>query len=342
MNIVKNGIGSAGWVSGDIAIDLGTANTLIWIPSKGIIINEPSIIARNINDGSVLAVGKEASLMVGKTHRDIETINPLKDGVIADFEATDGMLLGFVKKINFSPIARFKMVICVPSGVTGVERKAVRDSAERANGREVYLIEEPVAAAIGIGIDISQPVGNMIVDIGGGTSEIAVIALNGVVTKETIKIAGHEMDEAIVQWFRAEHKLDVGEPTAEKIKKKVGTAMRMDQAPIQIKGRDLVSGIPKTVEVSSDEIRQALKDCVTQIVDVIKRALEKTPPELAVDVLERGIILTGGGSMLKGLDQNIRERTNLPTNLSENPLIDVVRGTGMVLSNIEKYTDVLM
>ncbi|MEE2877007.1 MAG: rod shape-determining protein [Candidatus Neomarinimicrobiota bacterium] len=342
MSLVKNGIGSAGWVSGDIAIDLGTANTLIWVRSKGIIINEPSIIARDINDGSVIAVGKEASLMVGKTHKGIETIRPLRDGVIADFEATDGMLLGFVKKINFSPIARFKMVICVPSGVTAVERKAVRDSAERANGREVYLVEEPVAAAIGIGIEISKPVGNMIVDIGGGTSEIAVIALNGVVTKETIKVAGREMDKAIVQWFRNEHKLDVGEPTAEKIKKQVGTAMRMDQTPIHVKGRDLVSGIPKTAEVSSDEIRQALKDCVTQIVDAIKRALENTPPELAVDILERGIILTGGGSLLKGLDQNIRERTNLPANVSERPLTDVVRGTGMVLSGVRKYTDVLM
>lgn len=342
MSIVKNGISSAGWVSGDIAIDLGTANTLIWVRTKGIIINEPSIIARDINDGSVLAVGNEASLMVGKTHKGIETIRPLRDGVIADFEATDGMLLGFVKKINFSPIARFKMVICVPSGVTAVERKAVRDSAERANGREVYLVEEPVAAAIGIGVDIAKPVGNMIVDIGGGTSEIAVIALNGVVTKETIKVAGREMDAAIVQWFRNEHKLDIGEPTAEKIKKKVGAAMRMDQTPIHVKGRDLVSGIPKTVEVSSDEIRQALKDCVTQIVDAIKRALEKTPPELAVDILDRGIILTGGGSLLKGLDQNIRERTNLPANVSERPLTDVVRGTGMVLSGIRKYTDVLM
>ena len=310
--------------------------------SKGIIINEPSIIARDINDGAVIAVGKEASRMVGKTHKAIETIRPLRDGVIADFEATDGMLLGFVKKINFSPIARFKMVICVPSGVTAVERKAVRDSAERANGREVYLVEEPVAAAIGIGIDISKPVGNMIVDIGGGTAEIAVIALNGVVTKETIKVAGREMDKAVVQWFRNEHKLDVGEPTAEKIKKQVGTAMRMDQTPIHVKGRDLVSGIPKTVEVSSDEIRQALKDCVTQIVDAIKRALEKTPPELAVDILDRGIVLTGGGSLLKGLDQNIRERTNLPANVSERPLTDVVRGTGMVLSDIRKFTDVLM
>ncbi len=342
MSIVKNGIGSAGWVSGDIAIDLGTANTLIWVRSKGIIINEPSIIARDINDGSVIAVGKEASRMVGKTHKAIETIRPLRDGVIADFEATDGMLLGFVKKINFSPIARFKMVICVPSGVTAVERKAVRDSAERANGREVYLVEEPVAAAIGIGIDISKPVGNMIVDIGGGTAEIAVIALNGVVTKETIKVAGREMDKAVVQWFRNEHKLDVGEPTAEKIKKQVGTAMRMDQTPIHVKGRDLVSGIPKTVEVSSDEIRQALKDSVTQIVDAIKRALEKTPPELSVDILDRGIILTGGGALLKGLDQNIRERTNLPANVSERPLTDVVRGTGMVLSDVRKFTDVLM
>ena len=342
MNLLSNNLQPNNWVSGEMAMDLGTANTLIWVKSKGVIVNEPSIIARNINNGNVIAVGEEASAMVGKTHRDIETIFPLRDGVIADFEATDGMIQGFVKKINFSPIARFKMVICVPSGVTEVERKAVRDSAERANAKEIYLIDEPVAAAIGIGIDISKPVGNMIVDIGGGTSEIAVIALNGVVTKEAIKVAGREMDSDIVKWFRNEHKLEIGLPTSEKIKVEVGTAMRMEQSPIQVKGRDMVSGIPKTVEVSADEIRQALKESVTQIVDAIKRALENTPPELAVDILNRGIVLTGGGSMLKGLDQNIRERTNLPANMSERPLTDVVRGTGTVLMNIKKYTDVLM
>lgn len=330
------------WVSGDLAIDLGTANTLVWLRGKGIVVNEPSIIASNINDGTILAVGNDAKEMVGKTHRDIETIRPLKDGVIADFKMTDEMLQGFVRKIHFSRIARPRMVICVPSGVTEVERRAVKDSGERANAREIYLIEEPVAAAIGIGLDISRPVGNMIVDIGGGTTEIAVIALSGVVTKETIRVAGAQMDEAVVQWFRNEHKLEIGEPTAEKIKIAVGSAMRMKETTIAVKGRDLVSGIPKTVEISSDEIRQALKDCVTQIVDVVKRALEQTPPELAVDILDRGIILTGGGSLLKGLDQNIRERTNLPANVSESPLLDVVAGTGIVLGDIKKYADVLI
>jgi rod shape-determining protein MreB len=340
MKFIKNGIGS--WVSGDLAIDLGTANTLIWMTGKGIVVNEPSVVARNINNGEIVAVGTEAKEMVGKTHRELETLQPLKDGVIADFTMTDGMLQGFVRKINFNRIARPRMVICVPSGVTEVERRAVKDSGERANAREIFLVEEPVAAAIGIGLDISKPVGNMIVDIGGGTTETAVIALNGVVTKETITVAGEKMDEAIVQWFRVEHKLEIGGPTAEKIKISVGAAMRMKQTSIAVKGRDLVSGIPKTVEISSDEIRQALKDCVTHIVDAVKRALEKTPPELAVDILDRGIILTGGGASLKGLDQNIRERTNLAANVSESPMFDVVKGTGMVLSDIKKYADVLV
>lgn len=342
MGILGTLVKSGGWTSGDLAIDLGTANTLIWLKGKGIVINEPSIVAGSINDGTILAVGNDAKEMLGKTHRDIQTVRPLRDGVIADFAMTDGMLQGFVRKIHFSRISRPRMVICVPSGVTEVERRAVKDSGERANAREIYLIEEPVAAAIGIGLDINQPVGNMIVDIGGGTTEIAVIALNGVVTKETIRVGGSEMDEYIIQWFRNEHKLEIGETTAEKIKISVGSAMRMDDTPIAVKGRDLVSGIPKTVEISSDEIRQALKDCVNQIVDAVKRALEQTPPELSADILDRGIILTGGGSLLKGLDQNIRERTNLPANVSESPLLDVVKGTGIVLDNTKKYADVLI
>ena len=342
MSKVKNRFRPSGWVSGDLAIDLGTANTLIWLQGKGVVINEPSVVARGINDGVIIAVGNEASEMVGKTHQAIETIRPLKDGVIADFKMTDGLLQGFVRKIRLNRLARPRMVICVPSGVTEVERRAVKDSGERANAREIYLIEEPVAAAIGIGLDISKPVGNMIVDIGGGTTEIAVIALNGVVTKETIRVAGRAMDKAVVSWFRNEHKLEIGKPTAEKIKISVGTAMRMNDQPITVKGRDMVSGIPKTVEISADELRQALKDTVAQIVDAVKRTLEKTPPELSVDILDRGIILTGGSALLKGLDQNIRERTDLAVNVSESPLLDVVRGTGMVLSDIKKYADVLM
>ena len=257
MNIFDKIFKAFNWVSGDIAIDLGTANTLIYLSGQGIVINEPSIVARSVHDNKVIAVGNEAKAMMGKTHRGIETIRPLHDGVIANFNMTDEMLQGFIRKIKLNRLARPKMVICVPSGVTEVERRAVRDSGERANAREVYLIEEPMAAAIGIGLEISEPIGNIIVDIGGGTTEVAVIALNGVVSKETIRIAGDEMDESIVQWFKNEHKLDIGIPTAEAIKKTVGSAMRMKAETISVKGRDLVSGIPKVVDVSSDEIRQA-------------------------------------------------------------------------------------
>ena len=330
------------WMSADIAIDLGTANTLIWLKGRGIIINEPSIVARSVHDEKIVAVGQEAKDMVGKTHRDLETIRPLQDGVIADFNMTDGMLQGFIRKINLNRLARPRMVLCVPSGVTAVEQSAVKDSGQRANAREVYLIEEPVAAAIGIGLDISKPIGNIIVDIGGGTTEIAVIALNGVVTKEAIRIAGDEMDEAIILWFRSEHKLEIGLPTGEAIKKSVGSAMRIKPITISVKGRDLVSGIPKTIEVSSDEIRQAMKDPINSIVEAVKHALEKTPPELASDILDRGIIMPGGGSLLKGIDQIIRERTNVPVNVAEEPLLSVVRGTGIVLENVKKYEDVLM
>ena len=330
------------WISGDIAIDLGTANTLIWLKGKGVVINEPSIVARTIHDDQIVAVGDEAKAMLGRTHRDLETVRPLQDGVIADFKMTDGMLQGFINKINFSRMARPRMVICVPSGVTEVERRAVKESGERANAREVYLIEEPVAAAIGIGLDISQPIGNIIVDIGGGTTEIAVISLNGVVTKETIRIAGDEMDEGILQWFRNEHKLEIGLGMSESIKKSVGSAMQMNSKEISVRGRDLVTGIPKTIEVSSDEIRQALKDPVNAIVEAVKRCLEQTPPELAADILERGIIVAGGGSLLKGIDQIIRERTNVPVNVAEDPLLSVVKGTGMVLENLKKYEAVLL
>ena len=330
------------WISGDIAIDLGTANTLVYIKGKGVMINEPSVVARSVHDGKIIAVGYEAKAMVGRTHREIETIRPLRDGVIADYNMTDGLLQGFINKINMNRLARPRMVICIPSGVTEVERRAVRDSGERANAREVFLIEEPVAAAIGMGLDISKPIGNIIVDIGGGTTEIAVIALNGVVTKEAIRVAGDEMDESIIQWFRNEHKLDIGSSTAESIKKSVGSAMRVKSEMIAVKGRDLVSGIPKTIDVSSDEIRQSLKDPINLIVEAVKHALERTPPELSADIFDRGIILTGGGSMLKGIDQLIRERTNVPVNIGEEPLLSVVKGTGKVLEDVKKYEAVLI
>jgi len=342
MGFFKSLTNPLNWISGDIAIDLGTANTLIYVKGKGVMVNEPSIIARSVHDGKIIAVGYEAKAMVGRTHREIETIRPLRDGVIADFEMTDGLIQGFIQKINMNRLARPRMVICVPSGVTEVERRAVRDSGERANAREVFLIEEPMAAAIGMGLDISKPIGNIIVDIGGGTTEIAVIALNGVVTKEAIRVAGDEMDEAIIQWFRNEHKLDIGNSSAESIKKSVGSAMRIKSEVIAVKGRDLVSGIPKTIEVSSDEIRQSLKDPINAIVEAVKRALELTPPELSADILDRGIIMTGGGSMLKGIDQLIRERTNVPVNIDEEPLLSVVKGTGKVLEDIKKYESVLI
>ena len=342
MNFLNNLKNPLSWISGDIAIDLGTANTLVYIKGKGVLINEPSIVAKSVHDDKIIAVGYDAKAMVGRTHREIETVRPLRDGVIADFNMTDGLLQGFISKINLNRLARPRMVICVPSGVTEVERRAVRDSGERANARQVFLIEEPVAAAIGIGLDISKPVGSIIIDIGGGTTEIAVIALNGVVTKEAIRVAGDEMDTAIIQWFRNEHKLEVGPSTAESIKKSVGSAMRVKTEMIAVKGRDLVSGIPKTIEVSSDEIRQALKDPINAIVEAVKRALERTPPELSSDILDQGIIMTGGGSMLKGIDQLIREQTSVPVNIAEDPLLSVVRGTGKVLEDVKKYESVLI
>ncbi|MCK9244745.1 MAG: rod shape-determining protein [Candidatus Marinimicrobia bacterium] len=328
--------------TGDIAIDLGTANTVLYMKGKGIILDEPSIVARSAHDGEVVAVGIDAKDMLGKTHRDIVTIRPLKDGVIADFEMTDAMIRGFIRKINLSRIARPRMVICIPSGITEVEKRAVRDSADRANAREVYLVDEPVAAAIGIGIDISRPVGNIIVDIGGGTTEIAVIALNGIVTKQAIRVAGDEMDEAIVQYFKTEHNLLIGERTAEMIKCSVGSAMPISDTTIQVKGRSLVAGIPKTIEVSSVEIRECLKDTLDLIIQAVKQALENTPPELSSDILDRGIILTGGGALLKGLDQRIRVETDLPVNVAETPLLSVVKGAGMIIDDVEKYRDVLV
>ncbi len=328
--------------TGDIAIDLGTANTLIYVKGQGILLDEPSIVARSVHDGEVVAVGKDAKEMLGKTHREIQTIRPLKDGVIADFDMSDAMIRGFIRKINLSRIARPNIVICIPSGITEVEKRAVRESAERANARKVYLVEEPIAAAIGIGIDISKPVGNIIVDIGGGTTEIAVIALNGIVTKQAIRIAGDEMDEAIIQYFKDEHNLLIGERTAEWIKCGVGSAMPVDDTTVSIKGRSLVAGIPKTIEVSSVEIRECLKDTIDQIAQAIKQALEQTPPELSSDILDRGVILTGGGSLLKGLDQRIRVETDLAVNVAENPLQSVVKGTGIIIENIDKFKEVLL
>jgi len=315
---------------------------LIYMKAKGVILDEPSIVARSSHDGKVVAVGADAKEMLGKTHQDINTIRPLKDGVIADFEMTDAMLRGFIRKINMSRIARPRIVICIPSGITEVEKRAVRDSADRANAREVFLVEEPIAAAIGIGIDISKPIGNIIVDIGGGTTEIAVIALNGIVTKQSIRVAGDEMDDAIIQYFKSEHNLLIGERTSERIKCTVGSAMPINDTTIAVKGRSLVAGIPKTIEVSSVEIRECLKDTVELITQAIKQALEMTPPELSSDILDRGIIMTGGGAQLKGLDQRIRVETDLPVNVAEDPLLSVVKGTGVIVEDVDKYKEVLV
>jgi len=336
MNIIKN------LIAGDIAIDLGTANTLVWIKGQGIVLNEPSIVAKNTVTNEIIAVGHEAKEMVGRTHSGIDTIRPLKDGVISDDKMTDAMIQGFIRKINLSRIARPRVVICIPSGVSPVEQRTVREAAEHANASEVYLIEEPMAAAIGIGIEVDRPIGNMIVDIGGGTTEIAVISLDGIGTIETIKIAGDEQTEAIIVWFKEQHKLAIGEKTAEEIKCSVGSAIRIEGNRISVKGQDLITGIPKTIEVPYDEIRQALSETVFQITNAIKRALDKTPPEHASDIIDFGIILTGGGSLLRDLDLHIRNKTGLPVHVAEEPLLSVVKGTGIVLSDIKRYSNVLL
>lgn len=329
--------------SADLAIDLGTANTLIFMKGKGVVLNEPSIVAFDRNTKKIVAIGNEAREMLGRTHRDIRTIRPMKDGVIADFEIAEGMLREFIKKIHSSWLPSRRIVISVPSGVTEVEKRAVRDSAEHAGAKEVHLIAEPMAAAIGIGLDIEAPVGNIIVDIGGGTTEIAVIALSGIVNEESIRIAGDEMDNAIIQFFKKNHNILIGERTAEAIKCEVGSAIQLtEEISIQVKGRDLVNGIPKITEATSVEIREALNESVRQIIDAIKLTLEQTPPELAADILDRGIMLTGGGALLKGLDERVKLETSLPAHVAEDPLTAVVRGTGKVLENLNHYSKVLI
>lgn len=329
--------------SNDIGIDLGTANTLIYVKGKGIVVNEPSIVAFEERGNKIVAVGKEAREMLGRTHQDIITIRPLKDGVIADFEATEAMIREFIKKAKVNRISIGKIVVCVPSGVTEVEKRAVRDSAERAGAKEVYLVAEAMAAAIGIGLDIHKPIGNMIVDIGGGTSEIAVISLGGIVLHTSIRIGGDEMNEAIVQYFKKNYNLLIGEKTAESLKCEIGSGLPLEQEmTASVKGRDLVDGIPKTVEVNSVEIREALNEPIHTIVDTIKITLEHTPPELASDILDRGIILSGGGSLLRRLDDRIVQETRLPVNVAEDPLSCVVRGTGRILEEYPRFQKVLL
>ncbi|MFD2909823.1 rod shape-determining protein [Flavobacterium ardleyense] len=331
----------------DIAIDLGTANTLI-IHNDKVVIDAPSIVARDRITGKIIAVGQEANLMQGKTHENIKTIRPLKDGVIADFDASEQMIKMFIKSIPalkkklFTPALR--MIICIPSGITEVEMRAVKESAERVNGKEVYLIHEPMAAAIGIGVDIMQPRGNMIVDIGGGTTEIAVIALGGIVCDKSVKIAGDVFTNDIIYYMRTQHNLFVGETTAEKIKIQIGAATEdLDNAPedMSVQGRDLLTGKPKQVDVSYREIAKALDKSIQRIEDAVMETLSQTPPELAADIYNTGIYLAGGGSMLRGLDKRISLKTDLPVYIAEDPLRAVVRGTGMALKNINKYKGIL-
>ncbi|MEK6570364.1 MAG: rod shape-determining protein [Bacteroidota bacterium] len=336
-------MGLFSFFSADLAIDLGTANTKIWMKGKGLVLHEPSTVAFDRNTKKIVAIGNEAREMVGRTHRDIRTIRPMKDGVIADFEIAEGMLREFIKKIHANWMPSRRIVISVPSGITEVEKRAVRDSAEHAGAKEVHLIAEPMAAAIGIGLDVDAPVGNMVIDIGGGTTEIAIIALSGIVNEESIRIAGDEMNNAIIQYFKKNHNLLIGERTAEAIKCEVGSAMPMkEEIMIQVKGRDLVNAVPKTTEGSSAEIRESLNECISQIVNAVKLALERTPPELSSDILDRGIMLTGGGALLKGLDERLRLETGLPVHVAEDPLTAVVRGTGKVLENLNQYSKVLL
>ena len=333
-----------GMFTNDIAIDLGTANTLVYIKGKGIVLNQPSVVAIDKTTDKVYAVGAEAKAMLGKTPDSIAAIRPLKDGVIADFEVCEYMLREFIKiaqkKRHFvAP----RIIICVPSGITEVEKRAVRDSAKHAGAREVFLVAEPVAAAIGVGLPVDQPSGNMIIDIGGGTTEIAVIALNGIVCDTSIRVGGDEMDEAIISYIKKTHNLLIGDQTAEQIKKAIGSAHKAsDELETEVKGLYQVSGVPKTIKVTSSEIREAMQEPVLAICDALKQALEQTPPELAADIKDRGIVLTGGGAMLKGLPELLREQPDLPINLMDDPLFCVVLGTGKILDDFEKYRPVIM
>jgi rod shape-determining protein MreB len=320
----------------DMAVDLGTANTLVYVRGRGIVLSEPSVVAIDQRTGEVHAVGVEAKRMLGRTPGTISAIRPLKDGVIADFDVTEQMLRHFIQKVHQHRFAHPRVVVCVPSGVTGVEKRAVEEATLSAGARQAYLIEEPMAAAIGAGLPVAEPTGNMIVDIGGGTTEVAVISLGGIVVSQSLRVGGDEMDEAIVNHIKKEYKLLIGQQTAEEIKLEVGSAFHLkEEVSAEVRGRDLMSGLPKTVVLTSEEVRTALDDPVAQIIDAIKSTLDKTPPELAADIMDRGIVLAGGGALLNGLDERLRHETQMPVQLAESPLTCVAVGSGRSLELIE-------
>ena len=331
------------FLANDIAIDLGTANTLVYVKGRGILINEPSIVAVSRSDQQILAYGSDAKAMMGRTPENLVTVRPMKDGVIADFDLAEKMIRHFIKKVQTNRFIRPRIAVCIPSGITEVERRAVRDSAEHAGGREVYLIQEPMAAAIGVDLPIDEAVGSMVIDVGGGTTEIAVISLSGIVTDISIRIGGDEMNEAIVQYFKKAYNLLIGENTAEDIKISMGSAApyKADEVKM-VKGRNLVDGIPKTVKVQGQEIQETIAEPVSYIVDAVKMCLERTPPELSSDILDRGIVLTGGGALLKGLDERLRLATELPIIVADQPLTCVAVGTGKIFDNMELYQQVLV
>jgi len=340
--------GILGIFSNDLAIDLGTANTLVYVKGKGIVLSEPSVVAVSTGNrykNRVLAVGLEAKNMLGKTPGNISAIRPMRDGVIADFEVTEAMLRHFIHKVhNRRTFVRPRIIVAVPSGITQVEKRAVRESAESAGAREVFLIEEPMAAAIGAGLPITEPTCNMVVDIGGGTTEVAVISLKGIVYSRSVRVAGDKMDSAIIQYIKRKYNLLIGERTAEVIKTSIGNAYPDPQnlETIEVKGRDLASGIPKILSIDSEEIRIAISEQIDAIVETVKIALEQTPPELSADIVDRGIILTGGGALLKNLDRLLREETSLPITVTEDPLSTVALGSGKVLDNIELLREVVI
>ncbi len=324
-----------GLISNDIGIDLGTANTLVYAKDRGIVLREPSVVAIQSSTNRVLAVGEEAKRMLGRTPGNIVAIRPLRAGVIADFDITEAMLKYFIRKVHNKRVVKPRVIIAVPSGITEVEKRAVKESAERAGAREVYLIEEPMAAAIGVGLPVQEPAGNMIVDIGGGTTEVALISLAGIVFSRSVRVGGDEMDEAIIQYMKRVYNLMIGERTAETIKIEIGSAYPMEEEmTMEVKGRDQVNGLPKTLMVTSEEIREALSEPVSTIVEAVRITLERCPPELSADLVDRGLVLAGGGALLRGLDTLIAEQTGLPVHVADDPLSAVAEGTGVVLHEI--------